>query len=448
MRLALRSAPLLLALAACGGPPVPLVVEPDATLPPPRSTVTPPPSPFNGALKIVITSDRPATIYASLDGSDPRFSAQGRIAGPSPLELALDRTTTVKWFASVGGKDEELREGEWIRAGGPKGTISGVVVVGSIAVGKDVGVRRNFELQRLGSIPAKGEIPFVFEGVQSGTHRLSAQADRNGDGQLVPFVDLTSDTVAVTIDLSDPFKASAEDVRLYVGASQTGLGSIKGTITLPEPPPGQTLRVSALDSGAFGSAGDPTAMLQQLQAGDQVFTATGTTQYPYAIPNLNPGRYVPVPALLGLGSGGLAVNFVANPLQPVTVQADQESIADFAFGGVAIAGTVTWNPAVPPQGLAWGVVAARSVSLLQGMQVVLMPTVFVQAQNPGPWTGGFGGQALREGATFSLRAFPAEPQKNPLTEALTWALNPFAPLPAQATVTLGTADQTVNFTIP
>lgn len=436
------------ALVACGTQPLPLAVEPDAVLPPPKSSVSPPPGPFNGSVELTITSDRPATIYVSLDGSDPRFSAVGRLASPSPFSFTVEKTAKVRWFASADGKDEELREGDWIRACGPKGTVSGVVQVGSLAVGKELGVRRNFELKRLGSIPMAGEVAFEFKELASGAHRLQAQADRDGDGQLFPVVDLSSDVQSVTLDLEDPFKACAENLRLYLGASQKGLGTIKGIITLPRPAANQNLQISAVDAAGFGQGADMAALLRQLQAGDRVFTNATDTEYPYAITDLQPGRYVPVPALMGFGSGGLAVNFIADPLRPVNVMADAEATADFAFGPVTLAGNASWTPATAPTGLPLAFVAARSVSISQGMQVLLMPAVFVQDGTTGTWNAGFGGQALRSNSTFSIRVFPPDPANQPLVAALTWAINPFAPQPPHATVSLGTQDATVAVTVP
>jgi hypothetical protein len=254
--------------------------------------------------------------------------------------------------------------------------------------------------------------------------------------------------VSVTLDLDDPFKSCAEDLRLYLGASQKGLGTIKGTITLPKPAANQNLQISAVDASGFGTGADLAALLRLLLAGDRVVSNAADAESPGAIPDLQPGRYVPVPALMGFGSGGLAVNFIANPLQPVTVVADTEATADFAFGPVTVSGNAAWTPATAPTGLPLAFVAARSLSITQGMQVVLMPAVFVQDGTTGTWNAGFGAQALRANTTFSLRVFTPDPMKQPLVEALTWAINPFAAEPPHATVSVGTADQTVSVTVP
>ena len=53
-------------------------------------------------------------------------------------------------------------------------------------------------------------------------------AIRDGDGQLWPLFDLTSDPLLVMLDLADPFKASAEGVRLYLASSGPGLATLTG----------------------------------------------------------------------------------------------------------------------------------------------------------------------------------------------------------------------------
>src|SRR5687767_5544458 len=99
----MRALPLVFALLAlsCGQTPLPLKIDPNATLAAPQSKVSPPPGVFNGDIKLIFTSDRPATIYLSTNGSDPRETTAGRIEGPSPLELIIKATTTVSWFASA-----------------------------------------------------------------------------------------------------------------------------------------------------------------------------------------------------------------------------------------------------------------------------------------------------------------------------------------------------------
>ncbi len=438
----------LLLAAACGGP-GPLVVTPDAELPPPATKVTPPPGPFNGSVALTFESDRPATIFVSVDGKDPRTTSVGRLSGPSPFRVTLEKTTTVRYFASVGGKDEELKEGQWLRAGGPKGTIAGVVVVGEFAAGKKVGVLRNGVMKDLGKPASATELPFFFENLSTGTHRLSALSDRNGDGQLIPFIDFSSETVAVQLDLNDPFKASAENVRLYLGASATGLGTIQGVITLPNPPPLQNLQIAALSPSGITGGFDPQALLQQLQAGYRIFTDPAQSEYPYVITDLKPGPYVPVPTLFGFGAGGIALNLIANPLRPVTVLPDETATADFAFGPVALSGEVTVRAASAPQGFAYGIVAARAISFTEGVQALLMPVLFSRDQATGDLKGAYAGQALRSNANFGVRVFVnSGATANPLTDALQWVVNPLAGQPPHATVMTGSTDVVQNITVP
>ena len=435
-------------LAACGGP-APLIPDPSATVPAATVKVSPPPGPFNGAVELTFTADREATVFVSLDGKDPRTTSAGRLSGPSPFKVTLNKTAVVKYFASEGGKDGDLLDGQWIRAGGPAGTISGTVVVGSFATAMDVGLSMNGKIQALGHPLAPVELPFSYDHLASGTYRLFGLADRNGDGQLIPFLDYQGDTVTVTLDLTDPFKASAEGLKLYLGASGSGLGTLKGTVTLPRPPAFQNLQVSVLSPDAFGAGVDPQALLTQLQNGYRLLTNQTDTKYPYVITDLQPGRYMPVASLIGFGSGGMAANFVANPLRTVTITANHESQADFAFGPITLNGTVTIKAASAPTGFGYGVIAARATSIADGIQAVLMPVLLSpDPASPGDVMGSFAGQSLRANSTITLRAFTNANGANPLTDALTWVINPFGTTPGHATVQTTTADVTKDFTVP
>ncbi len=437
------------ALFGCGQKPGPLVIEPDAELGPPRVKASPPAGPFNGEITVTFESERPATIYFSTNGQDPRTSSLGRVSGPSPLTLTISATTSVKYFASAVGKDGELEEGTWLRAGGPKGTISGVVVVGGFAVGKEVGLFRNATLQQLGKPAMPTELPFLFTGLRTGPHRLTAISDRNDDGALIPFLDFQSPTTTIDLDLNDPFKAGPENVRIYLGASGSGLGTLRGTITLPRPPALQNLRMSLLDPGALTGGLDPAALLQQLQNGYQIITTPNETEYPYVITDLMPGRVNPVPSLFGFGNGGIALNLLANPLQPVTIIADQETVANFAFGPVTISGDIVLGPmSAPTGGLGFGIVGAKTASISTGIQAVLMPVIFMQDGTTMTSRASYSGAAFRGNASVSLRLFTNANGANPITDALTWTVNPFAPGAPHATVNTQMADVVSNITLP
>ncbi|MGV3621608.1 MAG: chitobiase/beta-hexosaminidase C-terminal domain-containing protein [Archangium sp.] len=431
---------------ACGQKPGPLELEPNAELGPPQIQADPPAGPFNGEITVTFTADRPATIYLSTNGEDPRTSSVGRQSGESPLTVTMKADTTVKYFSSVGGKDSELQEGTWTRAGGPKGTISGVVVVGGFAVDKEVGLYRNSSLERLGTPTMPTEIPFTFTGLQTGNHRLTAISDRNEDGQLIPFLDFQSDTTTIELDLEDPYKAGPENVRIYLAASGSGLGTLRGTITLPKPPALQNLQMSLLDPSALTGGLDPTTLLQQLQNGYRIFTTPDQSEYPYVITDIMPGRVTPVPSLLGFNNGGIAINLLANPLQPVTIQADQETIANFAFGPVTISGDLALGSMSAPQGgLGFGIVAARAISLTEGVQAVLMPVIFTQDQMTQTSRSSFSGAAFRSNTTVSLRVFTGT---SAITDAFSWVINPLGGTPAHVTVQTGTSDVVKDITLP
>jgi hypothetical protein len=197
----------------------------------------------------------------------------------------------------------------------------------------------------------------------------------------------------------------------------------------------------------LGALGDPTQLLSQLQSGYRVFTNSVDTTYPYVITDLEPARYVPVPVLTGFGAGGLAMNFQINPLRSVNVEADQTAEADFIFGPVTISGTVTLTPQTPPSGIVYGIVAARHSSFAEGIQAVLMPTVFID-DGSGTLSGHYAGKALRADSSFQLRVFSSLDAQNPITSALAWVMNPFAPEPPHEKLKTDQTDLTVDLNLP
>lgn len=453
MRLVLsrvRSLAILLASChwACGQSPGTLQIDPNAQLGPPGIKVKPPSSVFNGELLLTFEADRSAMVYVSTNGMDPRTSSVGRIGGPSPFPLTIRATTTAKYFASADGKDGELKESTWFRAGGPKGTISGVVVVGGFAVGKEVGLFRNGVLVRMGTPTMPTEIPFSLSGLATGPHRLTAISDRNQDGEFMPFIDYQSATTTVDLDLGEPSRAGPENIRIYLGTSGSGLGTLRGTITLPRPPQFQNLQISVLDPSALMGGLNPMELLGRLMGGYRIFTDQSQTQYPYVITDLMPGRVIPMPTLFGLGGAGVALNLLASP-QQVTIVADQEAMADYAFGPVTISGNLTLGRmSAPPGGVGLVVVAGRSVSPSEGLQALLMPALLTPDPLSGAAHAAYSGAACRARATFNLRIFTTANGANPLTEALSWALNPFAPGQPHATVITQLADATADITLP
>jgi hypothetical protein len=434
---------------ACDGPHH-LVIDPDARLPPPTVVASPPPGLFNGSVIVTLTADREATVHVGLDGDDPRTSATARLSGPSPFSLTLSKTTALRYFATAYGRDGELREGQWVRAGGPAGTVSGVVVVGGFVSGLDVGLAFDGTLRSLAKATGPTELPFLYEQVDGGTHRLVAIADRDGDGELNPMSDLSSTAVTVTLDLADPLRASAEGLRLFLGSSGTGLGTLRGTIGLPRPPPLQALRISALSTASFTGPGgtEPQALLAQLQNGDRLLTSADRTQYPYVLTDLTPGQYVPVPSLIGVGLEGTSINFVANPLRAVAVRADEEASADVAFGPVTLSGQVTMKPPAAPPGPGLAVLAAKAVSFAEGIQGVLLPVFLLpDPGSPGDVKGAYRCQALRANTLVTLRVFTGPNPTTLASDALQWIMNPFSTVPGHSSVQTSANDVTHDFVV-
>ncbi|MBM4379452.1 MAG: chitobiase/beta-hexosaminidase C-terminal domain-containing protein, partial [Deltaproteobacteria bacterium] len=422
--------PVLLWLAACGGPP-----KVDTRVPPPpRTTLAPDPGPFSDRVTVTLTSDLPATVYVTTDGSDPAVEGPGRKSGPSPLGLELTATTTLRYYAvsTQDGLAETPGTAVYTRAGGAPGSISGEVVFATVAVGKKVAVSLDRETPvELGTPSAAGALPFRFENVSDGTHRLRAWADRDGNGTFAPVLDLLSDTVTVEIDSKDEFKASAEGVKLLLAASEEGLCTLTGTVTFNQPPVGQSLSIAALSFDSLSQgASNPAALLQQLQNGYQVFTNDTDTGYAYAITNLEPGSYVPLAILTGLGAGGAALNFQGRAV-PLSCGAGDTQVRDFTFGRVTLSGSANYTPPADAPAFVYGVVAGKTLNAnftspdVGSFQAVLMPTVFTPGAAAGTLTGGFGALALKENAPWSLRAFPSTDAQNPFVAALPWLLPSF-----------------------
>jgi hypothetical protein len=432
---------VLAGFASCGvDEPLPLQPIPFAELAPPTSKATPPPGPFNGEVEVTIKSDRPATIFMSTNGSDPRTVSAGRISGASPIKIKITKTTTLKYFASVGGKEEMLHEGTWIRAGAKAGTISGVVVVGQFAIGHKVGLFRNFDLKDLPTPTMPMEIPFSYDGLTQGAHRLTAILDRNDDMQLIPLLDYQSATTTVNIDLTDPFKASVENVRILLGTPSTGKGSLVGTISLPNAPTAQVLQVNILDPAALtGGIMNPMALLTQLQSGYRIPTTSQQSAYDYVLNDLNPGRYTAISSLIGFQNGAAALNLVGEVLRPVTIVADQETVRNFEYGPVQLTGEISVSAASTPMGVSISFLAARSFKLSGDAQVLLLPILLT----PNPIGGSramYSASAVRSSSTFSLRLFTGPMA---LQESLQWIFNPFSGMPAQATVSTGVGQDVV-----
>lgn len=428
----------LLALAACGGP----ILGSGG----PVTTLDPPPGPFNDVVTVTMTTEPAADVVFTTDGSDP-LTSETKQTKPSPVTLELSATTTLKFFAVDGWEEEPVREAQYIRAGGAKGTASGVIVVDTIALERGLALFADGSQTTLSPVTEKTEIPFLVEGLGTGQHRLRAMADRDDDGNFLPVLDLASETYNFQIDLDDPFKASVEDVRLYLGASLDGLCTLQGEISVPEAALGESVSIAALGGDAFSGNTDPTALLAQLQNGYQVFAREGTDIYPYAITDLEPGLYIPVPLRTTFGLGGIGLNLLANPFSPVNCRAGQVKTEDFSFGSVSVSGTVSFTPPEETDGVVWGLVVAKQTSLLAGLQAVLMPVLFSGPDETGARTTEYAGSGLRRGS-FSMRVFTSLDEENALTSALSWVINPLSQVPAHETISVGTTDVEQDFVLP
>jgi hypothetical protein len=480
---ALLSLLSLLAFGGCQGNSLGTAVGESAA----KITADPPPETFNGTLTVTLTTDKPAEILATIDGSDPHTESASRLTGQSTLKLTLSATTIIRVFSRTPGGAESAAESlQYTWAGGTPGTASGFMLDGTL-------------VQTFPPPTAPGQIPWTVTGLQTGSHTVQAAADRNGDGQFIPVLDLFSSTVSFIIDTSDPFHAAAENVDLYLGASPSGLCTIEGTITVPGAAFGESVTVNAFNAGSLlsglgiggGSGGIPGPMgtpdggtftgggssdagsagglnaqdiLSELENGYQVFATPGTDDYPYAITNLQPGSYVVIPLLTSLASG-FSLDLLANPFSPLNCTPGAVLTQNFKFGPVNLSGTVTLTPATNPGSFVYGIVATREFDFSTGIQAILMPTFFAPSSG-GDFTANFGSGGLEESSSYSMRAFtsadpstsssggsssPLGPGGNiltgggPILSAFTWALDPLSSTPAEVSFSTTSSNVTENF---
>jgi len=440
-----------------------------------KTTLNPPPGPFNDVITVTLTSNKPAQIFVTTDETDPHVASLSRLIGQSPMTVDIKRTTTLKYFARTAeGVEEPLGTAEYIRAGGKKGTVTGTIIVGSVASNTVIDLRLDrTDVQMFPALGKEGEIPFELDDVATGDHRLTAISDRNNDGNFFPLIDYTSDAVAFSLDLNDPFHASAEGIKIYLGASPDGLCTIEGTITVPKADIGQDVAITALSPSVFtnaqGGGNAAQDLLAQLQHAYNVFATADSTEYPYAITNLQPGQYLPIPILTSVSLNGLGMNFLVNILHIYNLKPGDVAHADFDFGSVALNGTVTLAPAMAPtQNLIYGMVAAKNISLTGTSEAVLMPIFFRPGAMPNTFEGNYLGQGLRDSGSFNIRVFtnlddgsmqgggmtpggvgglPGGLGGGPIISALTWVINPLASEPPHATFTSNGMDVTQDITV-
>jgi hypothetical protein len=440
----------------------------------PITTLSPPPGPFNDTVTVTFTTDKPATIFVTTDRTDPHVASLSRITGPSPLKLEIKRTTTVTYFArTAAGDEEEVKTGEYIRAGGKKGQITGVIVTGDLVSKAHISLQNNGQEEQSFSPPGKPtEIPFVLTGLKTGSYRLRAAADMNDDGQYFPVLDAFSDAETINLDLSDPYKASVENVKLYLGASAPGLCTIEGTVHVDAPQFGQFVSVipfnpAMLQNVGQQGGGDPQQLLQMLRSGAQIFINPDQKDYPYAITNLACGTYIPVPLLSTLSLTNPQLNFLVNFLKTLKLNPGDVAKENFTFGATTVSGTITLKPQTTPSGFVYGIVAVKNLSLTGGLQAVLTPAIFREGATPNELGGNYGAMGLKNAGAFDVRVFTSIDGTSttplpipgggglpdlgnavgPLLDALIWVMNPLSQEPAMATFSASGKDEVVDFSV-
>lgn len=426
---------LVLVLLACG--------RTDVGAPPPRKpllSLDPPGHLFAGSVAVTLRSDVPATVRWTTDGSDPGGPAVA--TGTSPQRVVLSRTTLLRALAVSGEGVESDAASAFYERGGPEaGTIAGVIHVGVDAAGVAVGVAWATGT-RSGTLVVDpdaqvGQIPFLIEGLSDGRWTVRAVADTSTDGRLQPLggADLVSEPESTDLILSDPRRAGAEGMVLYLGRSRPGLSAVYGKITVPRPQDGRPLSMMMLDASGFSIGGgtsnvDPAALLGQLLAPLWTTqTRSGQTEYWYKIYDVAPGTYLLVPALGSLLGPSLSFIVDLNLFGgggPANVPPDSEIRRDFAYGPWTVSGNaVKQSGTLIPAGM----VAMKPAGFTLDFEISVAPALLFF-----PTAGGVSGpyrvEALRE-EPFAARLFTFDGGTDAITGALSWLVNPFDTTGAQ-----------------
>lgn len=426
-----RAAPFLLLLLACGRTDVYGKGEKPVR---PVVSIDPGSQVFAGSVQVTIQSQIPSVIRYTLDGLDPATSLTAE-SGVSPRTFTVERTTIVRAVATSSEKMVSDAASSFYERGGPaSGTIAGDIFVGLDAVGKRVGVSYTSGgrgSKMVSQSATLGPLPFKIEGLAGGTWTVRAVADTNSDNQLTPFQELTSEPESTDLVLSDPRRAGAEGMELYLGRSRPGLSALFGVIHVPRPRNLRPLSMMLLDASGLGFGGggaglDPATLLGQLASPPwSTQTRVGQTDYPYKIYNIAPGSYLPMPALGALGLSGLRLSFLVNGslllFGGLRVPPDSELRQDFAYGPADISGNAIKRNASSP--VAIGMVAFKPADLTFDFQVTIGATLLLP-QGGGVIAGNYAVEAQRLGS-YAARVFTSDGGSDPITGALTWLVNPF-----------------------
>jgi len=403
----------------------------------PVTTVAPAVGSFNGTLAVTLTADKPATVFATLDGADPRVEGPSRLSGPSPLVVTLEATTTVRYYAASGSVDEPVQSATWVRVGGASGTIAGTVRVAAPYAGRPLLLEHDDAVVTLQESAIAGDVPFLIEGAGTGRHRVRAVVDLDGNGA-AGGADAGSEQLTVDLDLSEPMRASAEKLVLHLGVSERAdRCAFGGVAQVAAAASGQSLGVSMIDPVAVLSSlaggGSANAALALLQGGDQVALRTGVTDYPWSIADLEPRSLVPLASITSLTLAGLNLHLQSQAA--ATCAAGQSKALDWSFGGAALTGRLSVPLAAGPVavlaarrtgGLSPGAILSKE-SLITSVQ--LAPATDT-ARLEADWRLG----GLQPSTRYQLRVFTG--QQTALTDALAWAL----PVAASADGVLATEE--------
>ncbi|MFN7133141.1 MAG: chitobiase/beta-hexosaminidase C-terminal domain-containing protein, partial [Myxococcales bacterium] len=227
------------------------------------------------AKTVTISADEPATIFYTLDGSDPRQQDTAQ-RGEAPVQVEIKSSATLRFFAvdTAGNAESATHAVKYVVP--VKGRLTGRIVVDPAHAGKSLVLGLYDRAPAVGVLPVSTnpitlgpdhQATWTFTVTSSGVYHLLAWLDANDSNRVDPG-DLYAAPAKspVVIDVADPLKWGAEGLDIYVGLGDPDFGSVRGTVHLAPRLASQPVTVVLMDRPfgkpdakvlAFASAGTP-----------------------------------------------------------------------------------------------------------------------------------------------------------------------------------------------